>query len=265
MTSWKKYIVLFKINWQNSLQYRFPLVVYIFGYSLYIIVLLYLWSSIYRDGQRMGTYTLPELTTYYILQLIINSVIFSYVSWDIIDNIKDGDFSSFLTRPVDYYFYWFTINISGKILEALFVTVAACSISIIFQGYLKLPEHFLTFLYFLISVFLGIVLAFEMDFCIGLITFWLTQVRTFKYMLQTMIIFLSGAMLPLDLFPPFFQKILNLLPFKYLVFFPIRIYLNKIDNPLPYFALLLFWIVLFYGVSRILLIKGIRRYEAVGS
>ncbi len=261
----KKYISLFHINWQNSLQYRFSLVVYIGGYSIYIGVLLYLWSAIYSEGQSVGGYSLSQLTTYYIIQLMINSIIFSYVSWDVIDNIKTGNFSNFLTKPLDYYMYWFTINLSGKMLEAIFIIITAGIISFFVSDYISFPQNLSTVIYFLISIILGIILAFEMDFCIGMITFWLTQVRTFKYMLQTMILFFAGAMLPLDLFPPFLTRVAELLPFRYLVYFPISIYLGKIENPLPSFAILIAWIILFLLLSRVLLFRGIKRYEAVGA
>lgn len=261
----RKYLTLFNINWQNSLQYRFSLVIYIFGYSLYIWVLLYLWSTIYGQGQHVGNYTLSELTTYYLLQLMINSIIFSYVSWDIIDNIKDGYFSNFLSKPLDYYLYWFTVNLSGKLLEAVFVILAVGFISLFFHGYFSLPAQLITFIYFLISVILGIVLAFEMDFCIGMITFWLTQVRTFKYMLQTLILFFAGAMLPLDLFPNYLIRVSEFLPFRFLVFVPIKIFLGKIENPWPSYAILSVWILIFFIISRILLARGIKRYEAVGA
>ncbi len=261
----KKYITLFHINWQNSLQYRFSLFVYIGGYSLYIGVLLYLWSAIYSEGQSVGNYTLSQLTTYYILQLMINSIIFSYVSWDVIDNIKTGNFSNFLTKPLDYYMYWFTINISGKMLESIFIIITAGIISFFVSDYISFPEHLSTQLYFLAAVILGIILAFELDFCIGMITFWLTQVRTFKYMLQTMILFFAGAMLPLDLFPPVLTKAAEFLPFRYLVYFPISIYLSKIENPLPSFGILIVWILIFFILSRVLMSRGIKRYEAVGA
>lgn len=261
----KKYITLFHINWQNSLQYRFSLIIYILGYSLYIGVLLYLWSAIYSEGQSVGNYTLSQLTTYYLLQLMINSVIFSYISWDLIDNIKDGYFSNFLIKPLDYFIYWFTVNLSGKIIEAVFVSIAVGLISIFFQGYFSFPERIISLIYFLISVGLAIILAFEMDFCVGMITFWLTQVRTFKYMLQTLILFFAGAMLPLDLFPDYLIRVSDLLPFRYLVFFPVSIYLGKIENPWPSFAILSVWIILFYSLSRILLASGTKRYEAVGA
>jgi len=261
----KKYLTLFRINWQNSLQYRFSLVIYLAGYSLYIWVLLYLWSAVYHEGNTVGSYTLSQLTTYYLLQLMINSVIFSYISWDVIDNIKDGHFSNFLIKPLDYFHYWFTVNLSGKILEAFFVIIAVGLISLLFGGYFAFPGQWITLLYFLISVILGIVLAFEMDFCVGMITFWLTQVRTFKYMLQTLILFFAGAMLPLDLFPDFLMKVSDILPFRYLVFFPISLYLGKVVNPWPSFIMLSVWILIFYVLARILLMRGIRRYEAVGA
>ena len=261
----KKYLTLFRINWQNSLQYRFSLVIYLAGYSLYIWVLLYLWSAVYHEGNTVGSYTLSQLTTYYLLQLMINSVIFSYISWDVIDNIKDGHFSNFLIKPLDYFHYWFTVNLSGKILEAFFVIIAVGLISLLFGGYFAFPGQWITLLYFLISVILGIILAFEMDFCVGMITFWLTQVRTFKYMLQTLILFFAGAMLPLDLFPDFLMKVSDILPFRYLVFFPISLYLGKVVNPWPSFIMLSVWILIFYVLARILLIRGIRRYEAVGA
>jgi len=261
----KKYLTLFRINWQNSLQYRFSLVIYIAGYSLYIWVLLYLWSAVYHEGNTVGSYTLSQLTTYYLLQLMINSVIFSYISWDVIDNIKDGHFSNFLIKPLDYFHYWFTVNLSGKILEAFFVIIAVGLISLLFGGYFAFPGQWITLLYFLISVILGIILAFEMDFCVGMITFWLTQVRTFKYMLQTLILFFAGAMLPLDLFPDFLMKVSDILPFRYLVFFPISLYLGKVVNPWPSFIMLSVWILIFYVLARILLMRGIRRYEAVGA
>lgn len=261
----KKYITLFHINWQNSLQYRFSLFVYIGGYSLYIGVLLYLWSAIYSEGQSVGNYTLSQLTTYYILQLMINSIIFSYVSWDVIDNIKTGNFSNFLTKPLDYYMYWFTINISGKMLEAIFIIITAGIISFFVSDYIFFPAYVSTLIYFLTAIILGIILAFEMDFCIGMITFWLTQVRTFKYMLQTMILFFAGAMLPLDLFPPFLTTVAEFLPFRYLVYFPVSIYLGKVENPLPSFVMLIVWIIVFFGLSRVLMSRGIKRYEAVGA
>ncbi len=71
----RKYWTVFQVNWQNALQYRGPTFISILGNLLHISVLLYLWNAIYLSNQRLGNYTLSDLITYYIIQLIINSMV----------------------------------------------------------------------------------------------------------------------------------------------------------------------------------------------
>jgi len=260
----KKYWTIFRVNWQNSLEYRGPTLIYIFGNLLYIVVLLYLWNAIYRDGGQLGEYSLSELFTYYILQLMINSLVISYVSWEIVDQIREGFFSNFLVKPVDYLYYWFTINLSGKILEGLLILGVVGAVSIVLSPYVFFPSQFLHVFYFFVALGLGLVLAFEFDFFIGLISFWLVQVKAFKYMLQYIIFFFAGALLPLDLFPGVLRTLADWLPFQYLVFFPIQIFLGKEENPMGGFLIAVCWIIGLYLFSRFVLARGIRKYEAVG-
>jgi len=260
----KKYLTLFRVNWQKSLQYRFSVVIYILGYSMYISVLLYLWTAIYQDGGKIGNYELPELLTYYLLQLAVNTVIFSYVSWEIIDHIKDGLFSNFLTKPIHPFRYWLTVDLSGKILEILFITLAIGLMALVVAKHFFFPPHLIDWLHFFIACFLAIILAFELDFCIGMIAFWLIQVKVFKYMLQTVIFFFAGALLPIDIFPETLHRIAEALPFQYLVFFPVSIYLGKVADPWPSFLGMIGWIVVLYILAHVLLSRGIKRYVAVG-
>jgi ABC-2 type transport system permease protein len=260
----KKYLTLFRVNWQKSLQYRFAVVVYILGYSIYISVLLYLWTAIYQDGGKIGDYELPELLTYYLLQLVVNTVIFSYVSWEIIDHIKDGMFSNFLTKPIHAFRYWLTVDLSGKILEVIFISLAIGLMAIFVARHFFFPPDAAAWFHFLLAAFLAILLAFELDFCIGMIAFWLIQVRVFKYMLQSIIFFFAGALLPLDIFPEYLFRIAEALPFQYLVFFPVSIYLGKVADPWPSFLAMIGWIAVLYVLAHVLLNRGVRRYVAVG-
>jgi ABC-2 type transport system permease protein len=260
----KKYLTLFRVNWQKTLQYRLSVVIYIAGYALYISVLLYLWTAIYRDGGKIGNYELPQLLTYYLLQFFINTVIISYISWEIIDNIKDGHFSNFLTKPMNAFRYWLTVDLSGKVLETGFIIIGVGALALTVAKNFAFPAHGENFLYFLLAVFLALILAFEMDFCIGMIAFWLIQVKVFKYVLQSIIVFFAGSLLPLDIFPDTLRRVAEALPFQYMVYFPVSIYLEKIDNPVPDLWQLVLWIIAFYFLANYLLKLGIKRYVAVG-
>ena len=261
----QKYLTVFRVNWQNSLQYRAPTIIYILGYALYISVLLFLWSAIYREGGRVGDYALSDLTTYYLIQFVINTVVISYVSWEIIDHIREGFFSHFLVKPVDYFRYWFTINLSGKLFEGLVILLAVGGFVLALGPQVSWPVRPATYLTFSVALGLAIVLAFELEFCIGLIAFWLVQVRVFKYMLQYAMFFFAGTLLPLDLFPRALADVADRLPFQYLVFVPIQVFLEKRPDPVTDFAVAALWIAAFYLLSRWMLRRGIARYEAVGN
>jgi len=259
-----KYWTVFRINWQNALQYRGPTFVSILGNLLHISVLLYLWNAIYLGDQHLGDYSLSELITYYVLQLIINSMVLSYSSWEIGQQIADGTFSNFLVKPLNYLHYWFTVNLSGKLFEGLMILVVGLIVSFILIAHIAFPRQVQTVFLFILAMILGGVLAFEFDFAIGILAFWFVQVNSFKYMLQYIVFFFAGALLPLDLFPEAFQAISNVLPFRFLVFFPIQIFLEKEAQPMEGFLVAILWIVVLYFLLQFALKRGIKRYEAVG-
>lgn len=260
----RKYLTLFRINWQTTLQYRWSVVIYLGGYSLYIAVLLHLWTAIYREGGGVGTYALPDILTYYLLQLVMHSIVFSYVSWDLIQHVREGEISNFLVRPIDPFRYYLVLDLSGRVLESLFVLGAVGILVFLVAGALRFPPDGMHVLAFLVAVGLAVLLSFEMDFAIGMAAFWFVQVKSFRQILQSLILFFSGSLLPLDLFPPWLQSMAQWLPFPYLVYFPASVYLGRVEDPLPGLGVLLVWIGVFYGFSRWLLRQGIRRYEAVG-
>lgn len=261
----RKYLTVFRVNWLNSLQYRAPTVIYILGYTLYIAVLLYLWTAVYREGGQVGTYQLSEMVTYYLLMFVINTVVISYVSWEIIDHIREGFFSHFLVKPVNYFTYWLTVNASGKLFEAVVIAFVVGGFWLAVGPTVRLPAEPTTYLLFAVALGLAVVLAFELEFCIGMIAFWLVQVRVFKYMLQYAVFFFAGTLLPLDVFPNVLSAIASVLPFQYLVFVPIQIFLEKRPDIWMDFAAAAVWIVVFYALARWSLARGIARYEAVGN
>jgi len=260
----QKYWTVFRINWQNALQYRGPTAISILGNLLQSVVLLYLWNRIYQDAQSLGDYSLSDLVTYYILQLLINGMVLSYISWQIGTEIREGSFSNFLVKPLNYLHYWFTINLSGKLFEGLMISVVGLVMAGVLVDYITLPHDLSTLAHFATAMILGAVLAFEFDFAIGILGFWLTRIDSFKYMLQYGMFFLAGALLPLDLFPLLFQKIAHALPFRFMVYFPIQIFLGKESAPYEGFAIAGLWIVGLYAVLQFGLKRGIARYEAVG-
>jgi ABC-2 type transport system permease protein len=116
------------------------------------------------------------------------------------------------------------------------------------------------------SLFLGFLIGFFFEATIGMAGFWLLEVTSFLYIVNTLNFFVSGHMFPLDLLPDFWAGLLKALPFQYMAYFPSAVFLGKIQGMDLAFGLLaeLAWVAAFFLASRWLFRVGLRRYSAFG-
>ena len=182
--------------------------------------------------------------------------------------ISSGDLTNFLLKPVSYFKYWFTRDLSSKALNLSFAVVETTILYFI----LKPPFFFQTdvaqIMAFVFSLVLAIILFFGLLFLSNLITFWMPEQGWSAQFLVIVVItdFLSGGFFPLDIFPLALQRILYALPFPYLLFFPLQVYLGKISGAMMWGGLLIAmaWVLVLMVALNFVWNKGIRKYEAVG-
>jgi ABC-2 type transport system permease protein len=123
-----------------------------------------------------------------------------------------------------------------------------------------------TFTAYVVSLLLAFVVGFYFEACIGMVGFWLLEVTSLLYIVNTLNYFISGHMFPIDLLPSPFPEILKLLPFQYMAYFPAAIFLGKVQGAALWEGLLTeaAWAVILLGMSRSLFRIGLRRYSAYG-
>jgi ABC-2 type transport system permease protein len=78
--------------------------------------------------------------------------------------------------------------------------------------------------------------------------------------------FMSGHMIPLDLYPPVLADLCKILPFQYEVYVPAVIYIGKIppSDLAPVLLAQFAWAIALWGTCRLLFALGVRRYTAFG-
>src|SRR5271163_1757297 len=116
----RKYWHVVGIGIQNSLTYRFNFLARtIFG-LIPLIAILYVWKTIYAGkgaGAAVGSYSLPEMISYYLMSAIVDALTaVNEDDWQIAADIKDGNISQFLLKPIDYLTYRLCLFFSGKII-----------------------------------------------------------------------------------------------------------------------------------------------------
>ena len=92
----------------------------------------------------------------------------------------------------------------------------------------QLPVSFINFLLFIFVIILILPISFFIQMIVGTIGFYTNSIWGMQILRQSTISIFSGLIAPLTLFPEWFQKIANILPFKEFIYTPINIYLGNI-------------------------------------
>ena len=236
-----------------------------------IVTTVFLWEAIFAhaSGGRIGGYTSGGMISYYLLVLIARA--FSSMpglSGSIAADVREGQIKKYLLQPVDLVGYLLMTRVAHKLV---YYSVASLPLAIVFflcRGYLPGLPSATIFAAFLVTLVMGFAVGFLFETLVGLSSFWILEIASVGSLVMTLSYFLSGHMFPLDLLDGPLRTVVEVLPFKYMAYYPAKIYLHGDEMTARELA----WglageaamvLALFLAV-RTALNRGIRRYSAFG-
>ncbi len=266
----KKYLYVIGIGIQNNLQYRANYLTRTLFSFIPLFAMLSLWRTIYHNNAGVGDrngYSQAQMIFYHMLAAIVD--VFPAVNeddWQIAADIREGNISQFLLKPVDYLWYRLCLFFSGRIA---FISMACIPLGIFvfcFRSCFVAPASFDAMLVFPLSLVLTALLQFFISYAMAMLAFWLLEISTFIFILFAFEYLASGHLFPLDVLPPVLKELLFFTPFPYQLYFPISIYMGKVTGPAVWNGLLIqaMWVLLAYGAARFMWRRGVRKYSAFG-
>jgi ABC-2 type transport system permease protein len=265
----KKYWHVLGIGIQNNLTYRFNFLARtLFGF-IPLLAMLYVWKTIYagKGSGEVGPYSLAEMISYYLLATVVDSLTaVNEDDWQIAADIKDGNISHFLVKPIAYLPYRLFLFLAGRVTYLAVAIIPVTLFVLAFRKYFVLPPDWTTLLLFLLATVLTALLQFFISYTMAMLAFWVLEVSTFIFILFAFEYIASGHMFPLDILPEGLQRALFLTPFPYQLYFPVSVYLGKVAGTelLHGFLTQIFWVLLAWGAAIFAWRRGIRKYSAVG-
>jgi ABC-2 type transport system permease protein len=266
----RKYWHAINIGFQNNLTYRFNFLARtLFGFIPLAAILL-LWQKIYEgkgDGASIATFTLVEMISYYLIVTIADALTaVNEDDWQIAADIKDGNISQFLLKPVDYLWFRFCLYISGRITYMMVALVPIALLIFFLRDYFVVPADWAAFGFFVLSLTMTAMLQFFLSYTMAMLAFWVLEVSTFIFIVYAFEYIASGHMFPLDILPPVVKEALFLTPFPYQLYLPVGIYMGKVTGSELIRGLIMQagWVLLAYLLARFAWHRGIRKYAAVG-
>src|SRR6185369_14543424 len=213
----KKYWHVLNVGIQNNLTYRFNFLARtVFGF-IPLIAVLFMWQTIYSNkgsGSSVGSYSLSEMISYYLLVTLVDALTaVNEDDWQIAADIKDGNISQFLLKPIDYLTYRLCLFGTGRLIYTA-IAVAPVTLFILLQReFFVLPPDWATLGWFLVSTVMTALLQFFISYTMALLAFWVLEVSTFIFILFAFEYIAGGHLFPLNILPPMLAQALNYTPF----------------------------------------------------
>jgi ABC-2 type transport system permease protein len=203
---------------------------------------------------------------YSLLAPMIIKTVMGLQMLDINQDIYTGGLNKYIIYPVSYFQFKLTQQLTQTVarLFQMIITI------VLFKWFVGFPKEFhfvmANGVLFVVNIFISSVLFFIMEAIMEIAAFWAENVWSLSVLLRFLISFFSGAWLSLSLFPKWSLPVMNYLPFRTLVYVPIKILFGEISFGSWFEAQLvsIIWIIFFVLIYAFLWGKGRIHYTGVG-
>ena len=138
--------------------------------------------------------------------------------------------------------------------------------ALLVRGQLFLPRDPATWFLFSISVVLSSLLFFFLEFMVSSLAFWTSESGGPLFCFELFLQFAAGAFFPLDVLPAGIRAALESTPFPYMVYFPVRIFLDKVTTTeaMRLLSIETAWLIAVTTAAMMVWNRGLRVYSAEG-
>ncbi len=260
------YAQQFKTTFATMVQYRASLFIWMIAQVLEPLVYLIVWSTVSNgSGGSVGGYTAQGFAAYYLTLMLVNQVTYTWVMYEYEYRVRQGLLSFALLKPVHPIHSDISDNLSSKLVTMPILLVVAGILALIFRPTAALtPWAILAFIPALILAFL---VRFLLEWTLALAAFWTTRVNAINQVYFILMLFLAGQIAPLSLFPHWIQILADILPFQWMLGFPVELVLGRLTQlqTLEGLVAQAIWLTISLALVRLVWQAGVRVYSTVGA
>jgi ABC-2 type transport system permease protein len=254
---------LLRVGISEVVAYRAEFVVWILTTNM-PLVMLAIWHAVAAEGP-VGRFDQGTFTAYYLGILAVRLLTSNWAVWQLSTEIRDGTLSAKLLRPIHPIFALGAEHAAAIPMRAVVIAPVVAILVVVDRGRLLGHDPALAavfaaslagawLLIFFTMVLMGS-LAFFVESALGIFELWLGIHAV-----------LSGYLVPLEALPHWVRRAADLLPFRFMLGFPVEALIGLLSRRQALAALGEQWayVFLFAALARWVWRTGLRRYAAFG-
>ena len=260
------YYQQFKTSLAATLQYRASLAIWLIAHVLEPLVFLIVWSSVSTSsGGSIGGYNSADFAAYFILLMLVNHVTYTWIMYEFEYRIRNGTLSFALLKPIHPIHSDIADNIASKLITLPFMLAIAGILALAFHP--TLSPSLWSLALAVPALLLALLIRFLVEWTLAQAAFWTTRVTAINQTYFVLMLFLSGQLAPLTLYPGWIQSVATILPFRWMISFPLQLLLGQLtlNQALVGLSVQALWVLISYVLFRVVWRAGVRVYSAVGA
>ena len=255
-------IALIKSTWLSWMQHRSFFFLLAFGWMIPPLIYLFVWSTA-AGGESIGGLTRDEFIAYYIILIVVNQLTYSQTNWTVGDEIRYGGMNAWLLRPMWPVFQTLSTELAGKVVYLTFTIPVAVLLALLLRPQVSFTLQ--NILLFLPALVMAWALRFFWGYWIALLAFWATRADALLALQDSLIFLLGGLVAPIRLLPEGLRALATVLPFRYMVAFPVEVLTGQLPPAGIRYGFLIQagWLAVALVLYAVLWRKGVKHYAAV--
>lgn len=250
-------------SFKTRIRYRLNWGMHIFGTVVSVFMQISLWSSLLIN--RDSVVDMDYMLGYILLSAMIQALIMRGTVIDKVNHeVRTGQIAMNMIKPMRFKWYIFCDSLGGGLFALLIQYLPVTIVMTIVYDAYKVWKGL--DLWFVFSVILGVYLYFALSYCFALTSFWWGQTNHLGRLLNDIVDFFSGMIIPVLLFPEGLLGISRCLPFQYIYYTPISMILNQLtlNEKIVSISVQIGWCILFTVLGDYVEQKGMYKLQVQG-
>jgi ABC-2 type transport system permease protein len=259
------YLAVARTAFRRQLIYRWANLAGLAANTFFGVILSYVYLALYHSRATAGGFTALDALRYLWLMQAITMMVLTFGWYDLLLTIRSGDVIADLSKPCDFFWYWFSREAGRSAYYLIFRAAPTYAIGALLFG-LGLPGGPGRWLAFALTLLGGTALGITFRFLTNITAFWLVEGRAAASLMHTVALFCAGTYLPVAFFPTWLRVSAEWLPFGGMLNITGEVFIGRLASaalPLAV-ARQALWIVALIALARVLTAAATRRVVVQG-
>ncbi len=259
------YIEVARTAFRCQLIYRWANLAGLLTNAFFGAIFSYVIIALFHARPAVAGYNVNDTLRYTWLVQAMVMVVLPFGWLDLMQTIRTGEVVADLSKPCDFYWYWFSREIGRDIYYIIFRGLPTYGIGMLLFG-IGITTEWRSWLAYSLALPLGAMIGIAYRFLYNIIAFWIIEARAVATLAGVIALFFTGSYVPIPFFPAWLHTIADWLPFNGLMNLPAELLLGKLDGGSFWFELgrQVCWLVVLTLIVRAVTVLASRRVISQG-